>query len=220
MLHEYNTRMEQTLVIFLLIVFVKIIQYTNRKKMYGRENLEKAIGMSEHGNYALAVWHQDLNTVMFSCEKPLTTMGSKSKDGELAVKTAASVGVDAVRGSSSKGGTEALKEMIELIKKEHRKIGLTVDGPRGPRRQPKRGIFAIAHTCKIPVLPYISIASRHKILERSWDKTRVPLPFGTIHHSYGEPFMVDSLDDESIEKYSKKLISEIERMEKELLSLL
>jgi lysophospholipid acyltransferase (LPLAT)-like uncharacterized protein len=212
--------MGHEITIFLLILFIKLIQYTNLKKIHGEENLEKAKKMSEHGNYAIAVWHQDLNTVMFTCEKPMTTMGSKSKDGDLAVRTSASVGMKAVRGSSSRGGTEALKELIDLTLKENIRVGLTVDGPRGPARKPKRGIFAIAHTCKIPVVPYISIASRRKTLERSWDKTRVPLPFGTLHHCYGEPIMIESLDEEAINKYSQHIITEVERMEKELLALM
>jgi len=211
--------MKQTIIIYLIIAYVKLVQYTNRKKVYNLENLQKAKDLSEHDNYAIASWHQDLNTVMYSCEKPLTTMGSRSKDGELAVRAGRSVGVNAVRGSSSKGGAEAMKEMIDLINDEHIRIGLTVDGPRGPARKPKRGIFAIAHTCNIPVLPYISIPSRRKTLVRSWDQTRVPLPFGTIHHSYGEPIMIESLDEESLEKYSQHVINEIERMERELLEI-
>ncbi|OIQ19706.1 MAG: hypothetical protein BM556_04270 [Bacteriovorax sp. MedPE-SWde] len=212
--------MTKVLIPFLISLLVRLIKFSNRIVIHGEENLRKAEQMVEGKNYALAVWHQNLVCCILTAKKPMVSMTSRSKDGEIAARTAQKLGIIPTRGSSSRGGRAALQQMIDLIRKTNYITGLTVDGPRGPAKFPKAGVISIAHHCKIPLVPYIAISSRRYTFNKSWDKFRMPLPFGTIRHYYGEPIMIEGLDEHSLKKYTQHIISEQDRMENELLALM
>ncbi len=142
-------------------------------------------------------------------------MTSLSKDGDIAAKISSWIAnVHPTRGSSSKGGRAAMNELIKICNETHLDTGLTIDGPRGPKFIPKKGIFKIAYECNTPIIPYYGISSRTKVLKRSWDKFRLGLPFSTMYIYYGKPILIESLSDESIEKYAKLLKEGLFEIEK------
>ena len=205
---------------FLIASLVRLIKWTSRRIYLGEENLEEAKKLANKDSYALAIWHRNLAGGIIGNRGPLVSMVSKSKDGDFAATTSRFLGITSVRGSSSRGGREAMQAMITYLKGNPQPCALTVDGPRGPAEVPKKGIFKIAHECRIPIVPYHVRSSRTHTFVKSWDKFRLPLPFGKIYISYGQPFMIESIDDESIQKYSKVLIDEQARMENHVSELL
>lgn len=116
-------------------------------------------------------------------------MVSRSWDGELIDRSLRRMGYDTTRGSSSRGGKEALWEMIDIIKQRNYCSGLAVDAPRGPARKVKMGIVVIARETGKPVVPLVSWATR-QIQFSSWDKMILPLPFSTIVLAWGKPVEV------------------------------
>ena len=198
---------------FLIACLVRIIRWTSRRIYLNEENINKAKELAHKNSYALAVWHRNLAGGIIALREPIVSMVSKSKDGDFAAHTSSFLGIKTVRGSSSRGGREAMQAMIEYLKENALPCALTVDGPRGPAEIPKKGIFKIAHDTQIPIVPYHILSSRTHTFVKSWDKFRLPLPFGKIYISYGTPFMVESIDDQSIEKYSKMLIEEQKLLE-------
>src|SRR5690606_3081217 len=106
------------------------------------------------------------------------TLTSYSYDGELAARAIEPFGIHAVRGSSSRGGREAL-EQLEAALRIGVTIGITLDGPRGPRRVSKPGVAILSGRTGVPVIP-LSLGSPSGWRMRSWDRMLIPKPFSRI----------------------------------------
>lgn len=120
---------------------------------------------------------------------------SQHRDGELIARTIGHFGYRTVRGSSAKpgsdrrkGGAEAVRRMVGLLR-EGNWIGITPDGPRGPRMRASDGIVAVARLSGMPVHP-IAIATSRRLLLRTWDRFQVPLPFSRAVLIFGDPLEV------------------------------
>jgi lysophospholipid acyltransferase (LPLAT)-like uncharacterized protein len=110
---------------------------------------------------------------------------SKHRDGRLIARTIGILGYHTIAGSSSRGGMEALREIIRVLKAGHI-VGITPDGPRGPRMHLQKGAVQAARLANVPIVPLTYATSRRKIL-RSWDKFHLPLPFGRGVFVWGSP---------------------------------
>ena len=114
---------------------------------------------------------------------------SPSKDGELFVRTMKYFDHETVRGSSSRGGRAALRELLSLCK-EKEDIVLTPDGPRGPRHELKDGVVQLARMSGRPIIPVAFTCHRgHRF--KSWDRFLLPYPFSRGVFSYGAPIYFD-----------------------------
>jgi lysophospholipid acyltransferase (LPLAT)-like uncharacterized protein len=116
---------------------------------------------------------------------------SQSREGGVVVHAANTVGADIVRGSSAKngaqkGGIEAMRLMTRHIQAGGI-VGMTPDGPRGPRMRVKRGTVQLAKLAGAPMLPVAWSASNRIVFEKSWDKSILPLPFGRGALVWGDP---------------------------------
>ena len=151
----------------------------------------------------LSCWHENA-FISLSLKKPrdISILVSKSKDGDLVRGITTINGWTSVRGSSSRGGQEALDEYEKFLGQYPTfSVGVTVDGPRGPRREPKRGAFEIARRSGRPVVPFLPAAKKNKILS-TWDKMKIPLPFQSAYYIFGEPIFIKK--DHKDLKYSKE----------------
>jgi lysophospholipid acyltransferase (LPLAT)-like uncharacterized protein len=110
---------------------------------------------------------------------------SSHRDGEIIANVMKRVGFDLVRGSSSKGGMAALREMIALLKGGS-DLGITPDGPKGPAEVVKGGVAQVALLSGKAVIP-ISFASSWRIRFTSWDRFYLPLPFSQLVFVVGDP---------------------------------
>jgi lysophospholipid acyltransferase (LPLAT)-like uncharacterized protein len=138
-----------------------------------------------------ALWH---NTQVFLAyahrAEGASVMVSQSKDGEYIAQIMQRMKLHAVRGSSSRGGGGALREMIRLVE-EGGRVGFTPDGPKGPPQTIHGGVVEAARATGRPIVP-TSIASGLKLVfSKSWDKFFVPLPFSRIVVAHGKPFFID-----------------------------
>ena len=167
---------------FLLSILIGIFHYLylfigRRKYLYlgSYEVTEKTPAI-------LACWHENA-FISLSLRKPkkISILVSRSKDGDLARGITLINRWRSVRGSSSKGGEEALKEYCEFLRQNPTySVGVTVDGPRGPRHRPKRGVFEMAKSSGMPVVPFLPVAKKNKILG-TWDKMKIPRVFQTYY---------------------------------------
>lgn len=119
---------------------------------------------------------------------------SKSKDGELIAQVCQSFGVTPVRGSSSRGGTEAVLETMSLLEAGH-SVGFTPDGPRGPYHQVQPGVLFLAKKTGRPIVPVAYGAKRRWVIKGGWDEFVVPKPLNRIAMVYGEPIQITPEDD-------------------------
>jgi lysophospholipid acyltransferase (LPLAT)-like uncharacterized protein len=136
--------------------------------------------------------------------RPIMVMSSRHRDGELMVSTYRRFGVDAARGSSSKGATGALREFIRAAQRGSNLV-FTPDGPKGPPRVAKSGVVLAAQATGNAIIPVVFIARRKRSL-RSWDSFQVPLPFSRGLFLYGDPIAVPRrLSDEEVEQYRRQV---------------
>lgn len=141
-----------------------------------------------------ALWHEDqLAGIMTADDFPITTIASKSKDGDIIAAALRVFRLIPARGSSSRGGKEALHEAERHVR-AGASCAITVDGPRGPRHVAKLGVCRLAQLTGRPIIPSIVFAESAAVT-RSWDRFRVPYPFSRVVRRFGPPIWVGPDDD-------------------------
>jgi hypothetical protein len=133
-----------------------------------------------HGRIFMASW--------FWRGRGIVVMTSRNRDGEYIARVIRRLGYGAARGSSSRGGREALGEMIEEAEKG-RDVGFTIDGPRGPRYVAKPGAVWIASRTGSAVLPF-HVSPEKKWVLGSWDHFQIPKPFTRARVLIAPPIFV------------------------------
>ena len=115
-------------------------------------------------------------------------LSSDSKDGERSAATWRWFGIHAVRGTAGDRGAQALVRMIQAVRQDW-DLGITVDGPRGPRQEVKPGVLAVSRKTGAWIVPVCVGYARAWTL-RTWDAMLVPKPFTDVVVRYGTPFQV------------------------------
>lgn len=161
-----------------------------RVRVIGEEAAHKHF--TKHGRVIAAVWHQRFLPALayvtkFRNFKPIV-MISQSSDGELIASLASRLGLVPVRGSSTRGGRDALMAILRALKKNPGVVHI-VDGPTGPKGVVKPGLTAMAQVTGAPIFPVI-ISAEKAWVTRSWDRFLVPKPFSTVTIRWAEPFLV------------------------------
>ena len=141
-----------------------------------------------------AVWHnQQLFLLYPYTGQKIAPLISQSSDGEYIARLLPKFGMLAVRGSSSRGGARALIHLLQAARSGYRPM-LTPDGPRGPVYKVQPGILFLAKKTGLPIIP-VGTALSHKFTVGSWDRMRVPLPFGKTALVYGKTIRVQDDTD-------------------------
>jgi hypothetical protein len=122
-----------------------------------------------------------------------TVLVSRSRDGERMSRFARRFGLAVVRGSSSRGGVGALRALARILG-QGGDVVVVPDGPRGPARQVRRGVVALAARTRTPVVP-VAFAARPAWRLSSWDRFLVPLPFARCALAFGAPLRVEHHGD-------------------------
>ncbi len=160
-------------------------------------------------NFIYAVWHSRQVFLAYAHKnRKVCALVSKSKDGEYMARVLDKLGITAARGSTSKGGHQALIELMDAAKAGFN-IALTPDGPRGPKRKVQQGIIYLAQKTAIPILP-VSCGLTRKLTFSSWDEFQVPLPFGAASIVYGKP--IYAAESDSPDAKAEELENELNRI--------
>lgn len=185
--------MLRALVPYLVYTYVTFVGWTTRNRVL-RADIPKRIHDGGE-RFIYAFWHQ--RQVFFTWshrDVSAAVLVSKSKDGEMIARTMELSRIGAVRGSSSRGGAVAAREMVEILR-AGRDVGITPDGPRGPAREVKEGAVRVAQLAGMPIVPIANALSNKIEIKKAWDRFQVPLPFGRSVVIYGEPVRVGENDD-------------------------
>jgi len=157
------------------------------------------------GNAIYVLWHQRLLCFAYTHARFRgRLLVSRSSDGEILARLAAGLGFSPIRGSSRRGGSEALRALLAEAGSGC-DFGITPDGPRGPRQVFKVGAVYLASRSGLPIVP-ITVAYRRSWQFRSWDRFQLPWPFtrGVIHAA--APVAVPpALDDSGLETWRLRL---------------
>lgn len=176
------------------------------------ENEEKWMDILKTGKPVLICpWHQQFFSAIryfktYSHLRP-ALMISKSSDGELIAGVANRTGWKTARGSSSRGGKDAMQAMIDHLKL-HRFAAHIVDGPQGPMGIIKPGLVRIAQKSGAVVVPFV-ISAESAWYFRSWDRFMLPRPFSRVVLKYLEPYYIKATDDPEVFESQRKEIEDI-----------
>ena len=158
-----------------------------RIEVVGRESWTQVAATERP--YVLLCWHDALLPVMWHHRhRGIRAVVSEARDGQYLAAFASSLGYGLIRGSSTRGGRRALLGVISALR-QGVPVGITLDGPRGPRRILKRGALAAAARTGAMVLP-VHADARPSWRAGSWDRFLVPPPLARVRVAYGAPFEV------------------------------
>jgi len=173
---------------------IRVVGSTTRFTVEGWENFEAAA--RDGGLPIYTSWHDRVFlATYFWRRRGIVVMTSQSFDGEYIARFIQRFGYGAARGSSTRGGTGALVEMVRLVRAGC-PAGFTIDGPRGPRHVAKMGAVLLAKKTGQPILPFTVNAARYYEV-RSWDRLQIPLPFSRARVNIAPPIYVPADADEA-----------------------
>lgn len=190
------------------LLLVRLLSRTYRYALVDTQNEQAALDAC--GKVVYASWHQRLfpGITFFASRQPIAIMISQSRDGEMIARVVDILGWRSVRGSSSKGGMRALKEIRSLTRQGYR-VGHIVDGPQGPFGVIKPGLLTIAQFAGAPIVPAIVSAQRNWIFN-SWDRFMVPKPFSRVFIRFTPPINVPRrLDADAFETLRRDMEKQI-----------
>jgi hypothetical protein len=175
---------------------IKLMGNSIRWQVEGREHWDAASGNGQLPIYTF--WHNRVFlATRFFQRRQIVVMTSQSFDGEYIARFIQRFGYGAARGSSTRGSTGALVQMVRLMR-EGCPAAFTIDGPKGPRYVAKMGAVLLAKKTGQPILPF-TITSRRFWQASSWDGFQVPFPFTTARVDIAAPIYVPAdADDDAL----------------------
>lgn len=167
----------------------------------------------------IALWHGQhiLLPAFYPSRTPLVAMVSRSADAEINALVIEKFGIESVRGSGGRSDTRQMdkggaKALIALKKSlmSGKNVCMIADIPHGTPRESGMGVVLLAKLSGRPIFPGALATSRRRVIEKSWDKTTINLPFGRSAIAVGEPiFVVADADETEMENKRRELTAEL-----------
>jgi lysophospholipid acyltransferase (LPLAT)-like uncharacterized protein len=211
-----TAKWHQRLVAFLIWFFINAVAKTIRFRIHDPHGF---LSLRETGPMIFCFWHNRLAL----CVKLYTQfrrrqynspgvagLVSASKDGALLSAIFERFGVQPVRGSSSRRGAQALRELTTWSERGF-DLAITPDGPRGPRYTLAEGAAGLACLTGRPVVP-VSYFLHWKMSLNSWDAFQIPMPFSVCEVSIGRVFEASAdvnASDTTRESFRRELETEL-----------
>jgi lysophospholipid acyltransferase (LPLAT)-like uncharacterized protein len=163
----------------------------------------------EREPFIYALWHENFFVPITRFGNPdVTALVSRHADGQLLGSLLRSVGMRVVHGSTSRGGVQALRE---LMRSGVGHIAVTPDGPRGPRRVVQSGVVYLASRTGLRVVP-VGVGHRRPWRVSTWDRLVIPRPFSRARCLFGRPLSVPrGLSLDQLAAHARLLQLELDR---------
>ena len=192
---------------WLVPAYIRLVKATTKWEIIGEEHLEET--RTREDGMITVFWHSRILMMIAMRQlypRPFWFMVSEHRDGEMIARSVKPFDIDLARGSArnpkklgkKKSGTSAQRLLLKALK-ERQGVGLTPDGPRGPRQRCHTGVAQLASLSGVPVTPVAYAVKRAKYLG-SWDRFHLPLPFSTGCYVFGKPLKVTARTDEEMEQ--------------------
>lgn len=184
--------------------YIRLVWYSGRWTVRGAAPAKRRFERGEP--VIVATWHGRLLMAPFGWIHSDRThiLVSAHSDGRLIARTLAHFNTRTVTGSTRRGGAQALRRLHRVLRSGGA-VGITPDGPRGPRMRVSPGVIQLARLTGAPVYPFVFSARPCRIFD-SWDRFVLPLPFARGLYLWGDPIIVDRhADKEAIEAARRAL---------------
>jgi len=167
--------------------FIDALFQTIHIDIHGWDNVAPLMNSKR---FLFVFWHSRILPVCYTHKGyHAAIMVSQSVDGEIIAQVIYRQGHEPVRGSSTRGGKEALYQIVEALKSGDRPGVMIPDGPVGPRYKVQHGIIRLAQLTGYPIISVTGSFSHMKVLN-SWDRFIIPRPFSRCLLLYGNPIYV------------------------------
>lgn len=168
--------------------YIRLVYVTGRWEVIGGDI--PAFFWDQDAPFILAFWHGRILMMPYCWrrERKISMLISAHRDGILISETVRHFGIETVSGSSNRGGAAAFRAMIKALR-DGICVGITPDGPRGPRMRASEGIIQVAKLSGAQIIPCAFSAARRRVLG-SWDRFAVALPFTRGVFVWGKPIGV------------------------------
>ncbi len=174
---------------WLLSCGFKLLFATLRIRFYCVNDVARPYSQAEGQYFVYPIWHDSMAAPIFSGRQPsMVALVGAHSDGSYVSTILKSVGIGSVRGSSSRGGSQALRQLLADTEGKH--IVLTPDGPRGPRRQLKPGLAFMASRTGKAVVPTAFASTSAWYPQGKWTELMIPKQFSTLYGLAGQPIEV------------------------------
>ncbi len=176
----------KSLLFYLILRIYRIFCRIKSEKRFNLDNYEKPV--------IYAFWHESILFLPFSYNfknRKVKILISTHNDGKLASGVIKYFKLGTIEGSSNREPKKAFLSMLKNIKNDKIDIGITPDGPKGPRRKVKDGVLELAYLTKYPIVPIFYESSSMWRLH-SWDRFAIPKPFSVSRYLFLEPVFVKS----------------------------
>ncbi len=158
------------------------------------EHPEMQKALIDHKSISLAHWHGDeLALFQYIGTYRIATIASTSKDGSIMNTMLHLQGGKTSRGSSTRGGVQALKGLIRIVR-SGRNCSFAVDGPKGPIYKVKPGVFELSRILDCPIFPAGVACEKAFRFNKSWNQTYLPKPFAKMTVVWDKPMTIESKD--------------------------
>ena len=165
--------------------------------------------------YIYVAWHgRMLLPIYVHRNKKIVAMVSEHSDGEMIAKTIERIGYETVRGSSTRGGSKAFRQLLRALKTNG--VGTILpDGPNGPRYKFKMGAVLLAQLSGAYLLP-VTYSAQKPITLKSWDRFTLWWPLSKLYVIYGEPMKIPrKSSSEELERYRQAIEDRMNLLQKE-----
>lgn len=197
----------------LAAAFVRTLSRTCRVVERRNEEYIATRLMGERKPVVLALWHNRIFFSLYYMDRrfhqlgvPFSLLVSASRDGELIARLIQYMKADVVRGSSSRGGREALLALMDRTDRGFT-AAVTPDGPRGPRYHAHPGAVLLAQRSGLPIVP-MTCGMRRSFVFKSWDRFICPLPMSPVRILFGDPIWVPKDADEGMREYFRQKLQD------------
>lgn len=215
---SWKDRFKINTIAFLATWAMRIWFFTVRIEILNRDVYDKHfLQLSGRHNVVAGSWHRHAIFLFYffrNLEDRLI-MISQSRDGEMTAGIARRLGYTPVRGSSSKGGGQALQALTQMMQSKDKSYlcGTPVDGPRGPARKLKKGMVILARETDSYFIPMAASGTRVWTFPKAWDRTILPKPFSKMVVGFGEPCKIQAgLEAEKLEVRCLELEAELNEL--------
>ena len=177
----------QNILGFLTSMYIYLVNLTSSIN-YENESIPKNY-WNNNKPFILAFWHSQLMMIGFAWKKnnKINILASGHSDGRFGAIVGRYLNLNNIQ-ASGKNKNISLRPIFKLLN-ENNYIGITPDGPRGPKERVSEGIIKLAKTSRTPIIP-IGFWSSKNLKLKSWDSFLITLPFSKCSFVWNEPLEI------------------------------